>query len=57
MLAEAALYLDDADFRRTSLVESLTNPKNTYSRPACRHWFPGLEAHGDAGFAVAPVSK
>ena len=32
MLAEAALYLDDADFRRTALVESLANPKNTYSR-------------------------
>ena len=32
MLAEAALYLDDAEFRRTALVESLANPKNTYSR-------------------------
>jgi mono/diheme cytochrome c family protein len=32
MLAEAALYLDDADFRRNALVESLANPKNTYSR-------------------------
>jgi len=32
MLAEAALYLDSADFRRATLLESLTNPKNTYSR-------------------------
>ncbi|MDB4934794.1 MAG: hypothetical protein JWP87_1766 [Labilithrix sp.] len=32
MLAEAALYLDDPDFRRNALVESLANPKNTYSR-------------------------
>ena len=32
MLAEAGRYLDDADFRRTALVESLANPKNTYSR-------------------------
>ena len=31
-LAEGARYLDDADFRRSSLVESLVNPKNTYSR-------------------------
>lgn len=32
MLAEAALYLDDPAFRRSSLVESLANPKNTYSK-------------------------
>jgi hypothetical protein len=32
MLAEASLYLDDPEFRRTALVESLANPKNTYSR-------------------------
>ena len=31
MLAEATLYLDNADFRRNALVESLANPKNTYS--------------------------
>jgi mono/diheme cytochrome c family protein len=32
MLAEATLYLDDPEFRRTALVDSLANPKNTYSR-------------------------
>lgn len=32
MLAEAALYLDSTEFRRASLLTSLTNPKNTYSR-------------------------
>lgn len=32
MLAEARLYLDDAGFRRSVLTDSLTNPKNTYSR-------------------------
>lgn len=32
MLAEAALYLDSAEFRRASLVDTLANPKNTYSR-------------------------
>lgn len=32
MLAEAALYIDNADFRRAALVESLANPTNIYSR-------------------------
>ncbi|MBX3187721.1 MAG: c-type cytochrome [Labilithrix sp.] len=32
MLAEGRRYLDDADFRRATLVESLSNPANTYSR-------------------------
>jgi hypothetical protein len=39
MLAEAALYLDNADFRRATLEECLTNPKNIYSRQR-------LEAYG-----------
>jgi cytochrome c5 len=32
MLSEGVRFLDDRTFRRTALVESLTNPKNTYSR-------------------------
>jgi mono/diheme cytochrome c family protein len=32
MLAEGARFLDDASFRRAALVDSLTNPNNTYSR-------------------------
>lgn len=32
MLAEAALYLDNADFRRSALVESLASSTNIYSR-------------------------
>jgi cytochrome c5 len=32
MLAEASLYLDDADFRRAALVDSLASPGNIYSR-------------------------
>ena len=32
MLAEAALYLDEPEFRRAQLVASLVNPANTYSR-------------------------
>lgn len=32
MLAEASLYLDNADFRRAALVSSLANPANIYSR-------------------------
>lgn len=50
MLAEAALYLDDADFRRRTLVESLVNPKNTYSKQR-------LDAYGlkTAGWDLLPV--
>lgn len=50
MLAEAALYLDNADFRRTSLEESLTNPKNIYSRQR-------LDAYGlkTKGWDLLPV--
>lgn len=32
MLTEASLYLDDPQFRRQALVDSLANPTNTYSR-------------------------
>jgi mono/diheme cytochrome c family protein len=32
MLAEATLYLDHPEHRRAALVDSLANPKNTYSR-------------------------
>jgi mono/diheme cytochrome c family protein len=50
MLAEATLYLDDADFRRRTLVESLVNPKNTYSKQR-------LDAYGlkTAGWDLLPV--
>jgi hypothetical protein len=32
MLAEATRYIEDADFRRATLVECLANPKNSYSQ-------------------------
>jgi mono/diheme cytochrome c family protein len=50
MLAEAKLFLDDADFRRTSLVESLANKDNTYSRQR-------LDAYGlkTKGWDLLPV--
>jgi hypothetical protein len=50
MLAEATRYLDDADFRRRTLVESLVNPKNTYSKQR-------LDAYGlkTAGWDLLPV--
>ena len=44
MLAEAAHYLDDPRFRRAVLVESLTNPTNTYSRQRLDSY--GLETKG-----------
>jgi hypothetical protein len=50
MLAEAAQYLDDSDFRRSALVASLVNPKNTYSKQR-------LDAYGlkTAGWDLLPV--
>jgi hypothetical protein len=49
MLAEATLFLDDAEFRRRALVESLVNPKNTYSKQR-------LDAYGlkTAGWDLLP---
>ena len=50
MLAEATVYLDDPVFRRTALVDSLANPKNTYSRQR-------LDAYGlkNQGWDLLPV--
>lgn len=50
MLVEAARYLDDPEFRRTALVDSLANPKNTYSRQR-------LDAYGlrTQGWDLLPV--
>ena len=50
MLAEASRYLDDPEFRRSTLVASLVNPKNTYSKQR-------LDAYGlkTAGWDLLPV--
>jgi mono/diheme cytochrome c family protein len=44
MLAEAARYIEDGAFRRSSLESSLVNHKNTYSRQRLEHY--GLGKRG-----------